>query len=156
MRCHSCDGGYTGYIVKKKNLWYYKCRTKGCCSNKSAKKVNAQFVAYLSKYEIKDVFIDDLLEEIIDSFDSLNEANKNQEQKIKASLNELQKKIDKVEEKYFVSGEMTKETYEKFMAKFAEEKAEILSTLRNTAVTSSNLENYLETVASFSSKLATT
>ena len=51
---------------------------------------------------------------------------------------------------------MAKETYEKFMAKFAEEKVEILSTLRNTAVTSSNLENYLETVASFSSKLATT
>jgi len=61
-----------------------------------------------------------------------------------------------VEEKYFVSGETAKETYEKFMAKFAEEKAEILSTLRNTAVTSSNLEKYLETVASFSSKLTTT
>ena len=156
MECETCGTGYTGYIVKKKNLWYYKCRKKGCCANKSAKKVNEQFLAYLSKYEIKDMFLDDLLEEIVDSFEGLNEANKNHEQEVKASLNELQKKIDKVEEKYFVSGEMTKETYEKFMAKFAEEKAEILSTLRNTAVTSSNLENYLETVASFSSKLATT
>ncbi|HKH59439.1 MAG TPA: hypothetical protein VKA49_01340 [Flavitalea sp.] len=61
-----------------------------------------------------------------------------------------------MEEKYFASGETAKETYEKFMAKFAEEKAEILSTLRNTAVTSSNLENYLKTVAPFSSKLTTT
>ena len=113
--------------------------------------VNEQFLAYLSKFEIKDAFIADLLEEIVDSFDSLNEANKNHELEVKASLNELQKKMDKAEEKYFVSGEMTKETYEKFMSKFAEEKAEILSTLRNTAVMSSNLKNYLETVASFSS-----
>src|SRR5690606_26588043 len=133
----------------------YKCRTKGCCANKSAKKVNEQFLAYLSNYEIKDAFLDDLLEEIVDSFDSLNEANKSQELAIKASLKELQKKIDIVEEKYFVSGEMTKETYEKFMAKFAEEKNGILSSLRNTAVSSSNLENYLENVASFASKLAT-
>lgn len=84
--------------------------------------MNEQFLAYLSNYEIKDAFLNDLLEEIVDSFDSLNEANKSQELAIKASLKELQKKIDIVEEKYFVSGEMTKETYEKFMAKFAEEK----------------------------------
>jgi DNA invertase Pin-like site-specific DNA recombinase len=155
MQCPSCGLGYTGYIVKKKNLWYYKCRTKGCCSNKSAKKVNEQFLAYLSTYELKDMFLDDLLEEIVDSFDSFNETNKSHEQAIKASLKELQKKIDVIEEKYFLNGEMTKETYEKFMAKFTEEKNEILSSLKNTAVTSSNLENYLQEVTSFSSRLAT-
>jgi len=155
MYCPKCEAGYTGYIVKKKNLWYYKCRTVGCRSNKNAKKVNEQFVAYLAQFEIKDVFLDDLLEQIIDSFDVLNEANKNQEKEIKASLNALQKKIDTVEEKYFVSGEMGKETYEKLMAKFATEKQEIMASLKTTAVSSSNLESYLQNVASFSSKLAT-
>ena len=55
----------------------------------------------------------------MDSFDGLNEANKNHEQEIKAPLKELQKKIDTVEEKYFVSGEMTKETYEKSWLSFS-------------------------------------
>jgi site-specific DNA recombinase len=30
MKCAHCGAGYAGYIVTAKNLWYYKCRTKGC------------------------------------------------------------------------------------------------------------------------------
>lgn len=30
MKCGSCDTPMTGYLVKRKGLYYYKCRTKGC------------------------------------------------------------------------------------------------------------------------------
>lgn len=155
MTCPKCSKGYTGYIVKKKNLWYYKCRTIGCCASKNASRVNKQFVELLSKFEIQESYLNVLVEEIAASFESLNEINRNQEKEIRAHANEVQKKIDTIEEKYFVTGEMSKDTYEKFMTKLTKEKQEILASLQNTSVSSSNLEKYLEKVSSFSSKLAT-
>jgi site-specific DNA recombinase len=155
MVCPKCNSGYTGYVVKKKNLWYYKCRTVGCCASKNAAKVNDQFLEHLSQYEIKSEFLDDVLEEIAASFDSLNQASKDQEKEIMAAVKDVQKKIDTIEEKYYVTGEMNKETFEKFMGKLTQEKQEILAPLQNISVSSSNLENYLQTVAQFSSKVAT-
>lgn len=155
MFCPKCSAGYTGYVIKKKNLYYYKCRTIGCCASKNAARVNKQFLEHLSQYEIKAEYLDSVLEEIAASFDSLNETNKSQEQEILTTVKAVQKKIDTIEEKFFVTGEMNKETYEKFLDKLMKEKQEILSSLQNTSISSSNLENYLETVASFSSKLAT-
>ena len=44
LRCEQCNGSMTGYIVKSKNKWYYKCRTKkGCCNNKSADSLHKTF-----------------------------------------------------------------------------------------------------------------
>lgn len=53
MQCHNCGSNFTGYIVRKKNLYYYKCRTIGCKCNKNAKQVNEQFARFLSNYSIK-------------------------------------------------------------------------------------------------------
>ena len=30
IKCADCSEPFTGYIVKAKGLWYYKCRTTGC------------------------------------------------------------------------------------------------------------------------------
>jgi site-specific DNA recombinase len=43
----------TGYIVKKKNLWYYKCTVKGCKHNVYAKMVNNAFEEILDRFTIK-------------------------------------------------------------------------------------------------------
>ena len=40
MKCEVCGAGYTGYIIKAKNIWYYKCRRAGCCNNKHSKELN--------------------------------------------------------------------------------------------------------------------
>ena len=155
MKCPKCGEGYTGYIVKKKNLWYYKCRTKGCCANKNAAKVNEQFVAFLQKHVIKTEYLPHLIDVILSSTQSLNDANKDRQNELKTVLNEVQQKIDTIEEKYFVTGEMSKETYEKFLTKFTKEKEEILDSFRSCSVSSSNLESFLENVVTFSSKVAT-
>ena len=154
MKCPDCGHGYTGYIVKKKNLWYYKCRTKGCCANKNAAKVNEQFAAFLKNYEIKEEYLPYLIDAILDSIEGMNKAGKERTKELTLSLNEVQKKIDTVEEKYFLEGEMTKETYEKFFQKLSKEKDEILSSFSNCSTSSSNLETFLETIVTFSSKLA--
>lgn len=61
--------------------------------------------------------------------EGLNQYNKERQSELQDSLLELQKKIDAIEKEYFLTGEMSKETYEKFIARFAKEKEEILSRL---------------------------
>lgn len=38
LHCECCRRPMRGYIVQKKKIYYYKCNTKGCGNNKSAKK----------------------------------------------------------------------------------------------------------------------
>jgi hypothetical protein len=41
--CENCKAPLTGFLVKNKGLYYYKCRTKGCNCSKSAKKLHQSF-----------------------------------------------------------------------------------------------------------------
>ena len=42
----------TGYEVKKKHLWYYKCNTVGCRCNKSARTMHERYYELLSQYQM--------------------------------------------------------------------------------------------------------
>ena len=53
VRCANCDTPFTGYIVKKKNLYYYKCNRIGCRCNRSANAMHGQFAELLKGYEVK-------------------------------------------------------------------------------------------------------
>ena len=154
MKCEQCGEGYTGYVVKAKNLWYYKCRTKGCCANKNARQVNESFEAFLTRYQIMEEILPLLVDELLDMIEGLNAGNKERQAELKVSLSDVQAKIDTVEEKYFVSGEMSKETYEKFISKFAKEKEQILQSVTACATSSSNLDTIVEGAVTYSLKLA--
>lgn len=52
MRCNECGAPYTGYLQKQKNLYYYRCRTKGCCNNRSRKQLHSTFAEHLERYEL--------------------------------------------------------------------------------------------------------
>ena len=52
VRCGTCNEPFTGYLVKKKHIWYYKCRTTGCRCNKNAGKLHEAFEELLSDYTI--------------------------------------------------------------------------------------------------------
>jgi site-specific DNA recombinase len=155
IKCPKCDLGYTGYIVKKKKLHYYKCRTTGCRCNKSAKRVNTQFLEFLSQYSIKAEYIQPLTDIMTARFEQMNASNFEHQRQLKLTLNQLQEKIDTIEEKYFVTGEMSRESYDRLSTKYAGEKEKLMLSLGNTAISSSNHEKYLKEVLSFSSKLAT-
>ena len=102
MKCDDCGQGYTGYIVKTKKLWYYKCRTKGCCANKNANKVNQAFQNYICNYRIEPNLIKPLIFEMKHQFESLSENALDEMKTLKANLNEVQKKIDNLEEDYYI------------------------------------------------------
>ncbi len=155
MRCEYCNSGYTGYIVKKKNIYYYKCRTKGCGCNKNAKALNNIFLDFLNEYSIHPDLIEPLYKEMGKKFEGLNEVNNTQSKQLKEQLASLQEKIDNLEEGYFILKQVSEETYKKFMGRYGAEKAKILEALEDCGKDCSNLSEYYISALRFSMKLPT-
>ena len=144
-----------GIYRKKKNIHYYKCRTIGCKCNQNAENINENFVAFLAGYEIAPELVAPFLSKMAGAFDKLNHSNKEQSTELKSNLAEVQKKIDKLEEKYFIVEEMSEETYKKLMSKYSEEKATIASSLEISDNNCSNYNQYLSNVLGLSRRFAT-
>ncbi|MGF2414009.1 recombinase family protein [Ferruginibacter sp.] len=153
MKCDSCGNAYTGYIVKAKNIWYYKCRTTGCRNNKNSKEVNTHFTEYLSDYSIAPHLVQPFLFMLKKEFAKLEASKADDEKALKTKLNEIQKKIDGIEEEYYITKSMPAETYQKFFSRFAEEKSQILKNLEQVGSNSSNHPTSLSKAVELSLKL---
>src|SRR5660398_89721 len=53
IKCDKCGQAMTGYLVRKKGLYYYKCRTKGCKVNRSAKAMHELFKTAISAFQVE-------------------------------------------------------------------------------------------------------
>ncbi len=143
IRCSECDGAFTGYEVKAKGLWYYKCNTKGCQCNRNAKAMNALFEKLLAKYTLQPQHAAPLQYQIEAVYKDLNKESEEIAATYKTRLSEVAKKLDSLEEKYYVNAEMSKETFEKFYFRYKAEHSEIAKQLN---VTDSGLSNLGETI----------
>ncbi len=157
MWCVDCSQPITGYKMKVKVKkgsepafqYYYKCRTKGCCFNRNVKDIHAKFEAVLADISIKPELLDPITFQLEKTFDELNAENKGKEKYFKEQLTELQKKVDILEEKYFMGGEMIKETYDKFAGRYAAEKFEIMKHIENCSISNSNHKSTLKKALEF-------
>ena len=155
MKCEDCKEPFAGYVVKKKNLWYYKCRTKGCRCNRSAKEMNKAFLELLQTYMPEPESIAPLQFELEHLYFKMNEEKFEQEKRLKEQLMEVVKKIDTVEEKHYVLNEMSKEAFDKFYPRYQKEKQEILDQLQNSGGIISNLSESISKILQLSTKLTT-
>ncbi|GET24354.1 serine type site-specific recombinase [Prolixibacter sp. NT017] len=147
-KCDRCGSYLTGYLVKKKGLYYYKCNTKGCKVNRSAKAMHDMFGALLKTYKIGieefELIKLQLEEQMAVFFKSRIEEAKS----LKNKLTETQRKLEAIEER-FVIGEIDRSLYEKFRPKYEKECFEIEQELGRTGGYKSNLEK----VVSFAAKV---
>ncbi len=87
-------------------------------------------------------------------FHEVTKEHASEEVSMKKRLSELTKAIEKVEERYFLAGDMEKETFEKLIGKLKAEKRLISEQLvRVGSWNSSNLSNYIDRSLEMSSKL---
>ncbi|GAA4756241.1 recombinase family protein [Flavisolibacter ginsenosidimutans] len=155
IKCDDCGELFTGYVVKAKGLWYYKCRTKGCGCNRSAKKMHEEFETLLASYSVEPKMIKPIAYQIEYWFEQLNKESIEQEKTLKEKLIEVTKKIDTIEEKHYVLEEMNKESFEKFYVRYNKEREEIKEVLEKLTPQISNLKKSIEEGVTFSTKLAT-
>lgn len=139
-----CGTPYTGYIVRKKGLFYYKNRRKGSKENRSAKKLHLLFERFLENFQIKDKKLIAPLKEIVtQTLLEMNKEHIEESKRLKTQLEDIHKKIDRLEER-FVFEEISKDQYDKFRLKLEKEKREIESISEKSGIKSSNLQKAIE------------
>lgn len=149
--CSECNAPMTGYIVRKKNLWYYKCRTKGCNTNKSAKQLHESFKTLISEFEVNPQQTE-LIQLGIASMYGVFFEEINENQKLyNSKISELKNKIESAEEK-LVTGVIDRPMFDKFKDKFSEEMNKVENLLAQIKRGSSNLEKCLKLVVKYCQK----
>ncbi|WP_299212521.1 recombinase family protein [uncultured Dokdonia sp.] len=152
MTCASCKSPLTGFIVKAKGIYYYKCKTIGCSCNRNAEVLHTYFKELLTRYQIDKRFLKPLKIQLKYTLEYSNKSNKEQVPLLKGKLKEVSEKIEKIQERYVI-GEIEADLYKKFKDKFSQEKEEIEAEIKKSGSWSSNLEKYIESALKLLSNL---
>ncbi len=155
MKCDKCGQPYTGYVVKAKKIWYYKCRTNGCHNNRNATDVNNLFEGMLSNYQINDETAILLKSKMKRHYNSIIKSQQTEETTLKHHYTQIDNKINVLEEDYYVNKTIPALTFEKLMKKLDEERRNIQMSMDNLLKSSSNLEKMINDTIEFCSKLST-
>lgn len=153
IKCDSCGENLRGYIVKAKNLYYYKCDNGSKCScNVSAKKLHEKFESILF-----DLVLDENLSELFKLqlrkiHETLNAEREQHVKQYKSKLKELDEKIERLEER-FINEEIKGDLYEKFSMKFKDERKVLEGSMMQTNFTASNFEKCLDRATDYLTEL---
>ncbi len=150
--CGDCGQPTTGYYKKQKNLYYYKCRTKGCRRNMSQKKFHEDFQKLLSQYQIKPSSLKHIEKMMKYVFKLHNEDVEKSLADYRTNFTKLVNKLERLEERY-IDEEISKDLFDKHHARLNKEKEEIRDLIENSMLNSSNLEKCVEWTVEISSKL---
>ncbi len=153
IHCVDCGEPMTGYIVKKKNLYYYKCRKKGCKCNKSAKEMHKLFIDKLAEYTVRKDLLTAIAFELEHAYYEKNKDNSDKEKEFTKRLNEIRTDIDTLDKKYYIKEEMTREKFDKMASELAEHEAKILKELEDCSHSISNLNEKILQAAGLCLKL---
>ena len=153
--CPDCGHLMTGFFVKAKGLFYYKCQKKCLGVNISAKKLHQTFESLLNEYQLKLKELDSgIFEEIMNH--KLVELSKSDSKEItatKSKLTQIRKELDVIEER-FATGKIDNLIYTKFSEKHKKEISELEEKLSNPNLTSSNLEKCIKNGFKIAQKLS--
>ena len=135
--CSDCGGHLTGYLVKKKNLYYYKCNTVGCKLNVSAKKIHHKWENLLEDLQLDSKLIPAIRVSLERKLEKLEKVNMEDIKPLKKRLTQINNKIEAIEERFAV-GEISLDIYEKYRKKFESERAPIIHELQKSETQVSN------------------
>ena len=154
MTCDGCGTPLTGYIVQKKGIHYYKCRKKGCGTNKNAKSLDDLFLTELQKYRIENDLVPLLELEMRETAIELIPAELKQESLIQKSLTEVEATLKDMRKKLVVEGSITRSEHDEFAIPMNAEKEKIEKELKKIREKSSNRFDQFENCIQFAANLA--
>ncbi len=156
IKAASCGTNYTGYLVKKKGLYYYKNNRRGSKENRSAKIMHQKFIAELQKYQLADKRLIVPYREIIkNAFVQEFQYEIEQAEKGQNKILELQQKIDRLEERY-VFEEISREQFDKFKSRLDSQIEELHIAAAKKPVNLSNLNKSINIALHMSLNLSKT
>jgi site-specific DNA recombinase len=155
LKCDNCGEVLRGYIAKAKGIFYYKCNSnKKCGCNKSANSLHNTFLETLGALSLNEDYKDLFVEQLKLIYHNLNEEKDKVNDTLQAQLKEIDDKIERLEERY-INEELKSDLYEKFVAKFKEEKEQIIEKVKGASISGSNLDFYIKRSVELSTELPT-
>ena len=145
---------FTGYLVKKKGLFYYKVNKIGVKINRSVTIMHNKFKELLSDYTISEKYIEPLITQLGYTWDNLTESSKSEKQSIAIKLNEVEKNLELLERRH-AYGEIKMDIFEKFSAELYTQRNQLLEELEKLAQNLSNPKELINYTAHTASKLPT-
>jgi site-specific DNA recombinase len=152
VQCGACGTAFTGYLVKKRGIYYYKCNKRGCKCNRSAKLMHVEFEKLLGSFTSNTKFIGPIKKQLEYTFNSLTKSNTSNQKAFEMRICELKDKIEKVQERYAL-GEIERPIFEKVFGKLKEEKAQVEQELEKSRIKLSNPKELIDFTVNLSSKL---
>lgn len=144
IKADSCGTSYTGYLVKKKGLYYYKNSRQGSRENKNATKMHDLFVQLLAQYQLSDESLKEVFKDIIyEVFFEMHEESLSDVKTLSAQVSKIESNLEKIETR-FVLGEIEKDLYLKYKGQFDNELDTIQQEIDNSGFNLSNLELAVE------------
>ena len=149
----SCGTPYTGYVVKKKNLYYYKNNRKGAKENRSAKFMHKLFIELLENYKLDDPkWVEPLKEILLQTYLSQHEESLNGVIILEKEVSKIEDNIEKIEMRFAI-GEIEKDLYLKFKEQFNKELTQINEQISKSSFNLSNLEKAIDNALRYSVEL---
>ena len=139
IKCDCCGNSITGYLVRKKGLYYYKCNLKGCANNRSQKVLHKKFEELIKKFTFDKKLTPIFKKMFLHLLSQRTEVNKESKKGLQVELASLNKKLENAEER-FVNNEIDQALYVKFRDKFRVKIHQIELELDNSQNQLSNLE----------------
>ncbi|MFC4233590.1 recombinase family protein, partial [Parasediminibacterium paludis] len=144
---------FTGY--KTKGNWYYKTKKSTQPVNVKAEKLNGLFSNLLAEFEYDKTLKTALKKELLSQIKQQLSGSAENEKLLKKKITEKEKQITAVEEK-FIMGDISKETYDKFILKYKAELQVLKQEFPQNEYSSSNLEKAVEKCLSIAQDLSQT
>jgi site-specific DNA recombinase len=116
---------FTGYIVKKKKLYYYKVNKIGIKINRSANMMHEKFREFLGDYTINPVHVEPLQIQLRYTWDNLTETNTGEKKALSLKLNEVEEEFYNLRKRHAI-GKVTLDIYEEFSEEMKVRKKKLL------------------------------
>lgn len=145
-----------GYIVKAKDLPYYKCNTKGCCNNKSAKELHRIFESGLEYLTLtgNEGMKSLVVKQVVSGYNNANKEKEGDKGAVKRQILEIDKRLERYKER-LKKEEINLELYNEFTEEAKVEKANLERGLLITVKKVSNLQDCVKKALDFAAKLPT-
>jgi site-specific DNA recombinase len=145
---------FTGYLVKKKGLYYYKVNKVGIKINRSTSIMHDKFVELLNDYTIDSSHIEPLKIQLGYTWENLTETNTSEKKAVSLKLNEVEEEFYNLRKRHAI-GTINLDIYEEFSVELKQKKEALLEQLETLDKKLSNPKELIHYTCNLASNLAT-
>lgn len=144
---------FTGYLVKKKGLYYYKVNKVGIKINRSARMMHDKFKEELQKYTILNLHVEPLKVQLHYTWENLTEQSSDEKRALTVKLNELEEEFYNLRKRYAL-GKVMEDIYQEFATEMQKSKEAILKKMQELENRLSNPKELINDTCYMAANLA--